>query len=100
MAVILEVLEFTLTRLLTGKAERAKNAVQVEEELNVVERSASRMSHVGVARDIENCCNCECTRDVFPIETLSARKCNDIIAPAKRITVLSICSRGSYCCLD
>ena len=50
--VILELLEeFTLTKLLTGKGERAKNA---EEELNVVERSASRMSHTGLARDIEN----------------------------------------------
>jgi hypothetical protein len=46
------VLEFTLTRLLTGKGERAKNAL-VKEELNVVE-SASRMSHDGVARVIEN----------------------------------------------
>ena len=55
--VILEVLELTtLTRLLlgvlAGKGERAKNANV--EELNVVERSASRRSHDGVARDIEN----------------------------------------------
>ena len=64
---ILEVLEFTLTRLLTGnEGERAKNA---EEELNVVERRASRMSHDGVAGDIENCCNSDNTRDVFPIES-------------------------------
>ena len=96
---ILEVLEFTLTRLLTGKGERVKNA-HVEEELNVVERRASRMSHDGVARDIENCCNCVIHEMCFDRErlnniiALSARQSNDIIALAKRIAVLS----ASYAC--
>ena len=81
VAVILDVLEFTLTRLLTGKGERAKNA---EEELNVVERSASRMSHDEVARDIENCCNCDVyTRCVsreqlLNIIALSVRQSNNV----------------------